>query len=606
MSRSVVIGGLLIVFLLASFTLVTITRDVNQEVSTTTGDHLQNRLCSPEDGLVYSLRSIVDIRTKVEEAEIEESTELELELHLRGVLGKSQLVVQDVRKASLGDGDRSGLDALIGSQVGIVFDRDCSIQKIQLPQAISSKSRSVLLSLVYALDIRVLDGRSWKTKQFDATGQYVGMYRIVGDRTVERRKSGYERTFADTRAIGLSVASRLSANFANDGWIDTVIQEEQYSTSVGGREIISVVSKLVIERTGKTINRDRQLEFGESWTQLSDQLDLAGFDEIDGIEEWSKNRVRTLEEIENILIGSDRLQAVANAHIVAESLRSNKRLVREVYEEIISSDSMPEKIKPALFLSLRLAGTEETRKVLRDIAADSKVAVADRLRSINAIRGLESPKLIDIQMLIDASENHQVEGGEGTVARSSILALASIARRDDISTKLRSEVDESSHIVIEKVLQSGEKSLALEAIGNCGNLKYLPVVRESFGEDDTVVRSAAVSALRYYGLEYQEDVLSSRLEDEPDDRVLWQMIDQLRLSSEEYDVPLSEKTRRISVEMALGGIENDRVRYSLIQLIGGFAADTADARRQLEELYQREEDPRIRTLIGTYIDVGGI
>ncbi len=234
---------------------------------------------------------------------------------------------------------------------------------------------------------------------------------------------------------------------------------------------------------------------------------------------------------------------------------------------------------PSLILgALSAATTRESLHALVEIMADTRLALEVRRDAVESLNAAEAPTEESVSALWKLSRGRDAE------LRSSVVyALGSVAGH-----LLQSGDAPAANALVEDLCQAlsaarGGKAqtMWIGALGNTRSPRALPSLQAFVTDPSTEVRSAATTGLRFMPAPEAERLLSERLlsDDEPQVRNAAVFAAGFR----PLDLLLP------AVERALHTDSMASVRIALVQLLGGHAAASPEARRVL--LWSRREDP---------------
>lgn len=487
---------------------------------------------------------------------------------------------------------------LEGQTIALDLQDDCAIERAALPSSLDSRGHVLVRSLVAAMDMRVRVGPRWNAHQVDNVGEYAASYQRRGDGRISRQKLRYTRIFGPTSIFKLRVRSRTHFKLGEFGWFERLEHFEANSLGGGPSGGLTVSMRFELAMTSATpspVERPDQL----AWSDLREPLTLESEDRHADAAAGPPGP-ETIEEILSLLEGLEGLELTRSAPTIARGLIANPALIEEVARRLAQPDGVADPHRPTLFLALEIAGTPEAQTALQGLMTDERVAVADRLRAVVALKDVDQPTSESVESLVEVARRSREDGAEGTVGRSALLSLASLSGRD-LEGPLDEQAKRESAALIQDALQNNDRTLALEAMGNHGGAEYSETIDAHLGHDDLETRRAAIAAVRSRPPDAQDRVLAPRLAEEEDPRVIRSIAGRITAAgqgSESIPSPDMIASARAAFDR---GLEQNDTRIALIRMVGGAAERSEAARQLLREFYAAEEDPRVRQVIGEYM-----
>ncbi|MFT3774916.1 MAG: HEAT repeat domain-containing protein [Minicystis sp.] len=164
--------------------------------------------------------------------------------------------------------------------------------------------------------------------------------------------------------------------------------------------------------------------------------------------------------------------------------------------------------KQRLVGALGAAGTKEARGALASVLGSEDAPVAVRANAAASLGLSASPTSEDVEALVKGSSSADAE-----VANASTLGLGNLAKRmNEASSGDPADVIAKLVERIHAATTDEERALCLNALGNTGDARALPVIEEYLAATDTTLRATAVKALRFFAGDEADQALRMGLQ----------------------------------------------------------------------------------------------
>jgi hypothetical protein len=171
---------------------------------------------------------------------------------------------------------------------------------------------------------------------------------------------------------------------------------------------------------------------------------------------------------------------------------------------------------------LGAAGTEEAQRELLEILGDVEAGGGRRELAVVALVQVERPvPAVDDTLL-------RLSRGRGRLSRTALLVLADVGRKVEEDAPRRGRVIRHEVETAARGARTiGERTLALDALGNLGADRILPVVADGLAHRERRIRKAASRALLRVRSREADEILARAAREDPDPVVREAAIDVL-------------------------------------------------------------------------------
>lgn len=378
----------------------------------------------------------------------------------------------------------------------LTLAKDGAWRRADFVRGVSADARRVQQTLASILQIVRADDEShaWERVETDATGEFCSTYSWQGEK-LAKSKVRYLRLktptgFVSVEDIGsYDVTSTTRVEIDGTGFPRAVDSSEKAETALGNDRLhvsSSATAKLVATSSSPALVGSFEAARG-------------AFDpDADGLAEAAKRARRTADE--SITHGVDfgslhaaaaREGAAEQAHAVVQMaalFRVRPETIAEARAALRRAPTGPE--ARSILGALGGAGTPEAHRALGDVLSASDLPRETRQGAAMAL-GMGDATAEARGALRDAARSNDPE-----IASAATLALgAQIHRAGDGED--RAEAVDALVARLRAATSSDEKILCLDALGNAGIVRTLPAILPLAADGDSLVRAAAITALRF-------------------------------------------------------------------------------------------------------------
>jgi len=402
--------------------------------------------------------------------------------------------------------------------------------------------RAVLALLQFVLPKDPAAGiRQWEASEYDPAGQYIARYEAEASPSDAATTAIFKKT--KIRYLELSDASeqgkhevptvitpggQVQAVFdLTGGHLVSLNGTDSQITAIAGKTVGSseTTIKLNLKETQTLSNQDLRAIRREGAQREKSAAAVPLF--VKPSEHETELRIARAElredTTESLLSALDRAEAAAGTRVDETTLFVKFRALVYLHPESCRAIAKTLSRADAAGLSMRVLPA--ALKAVGSSAGQNAIAAAIRMRGddwpalsklIPNLAMAESPTVTAVRTLRDLAAGSQVpevvstaELGLGIMARS--LTSESPGRSAKLVDLFIKWIDAAS--------SESETRLFLLVLGNAGSRRSLPVVRRFVSDHSPVLRSAAISALRFVDSEEADDLLISALNSESDPEV---------------------------------------------------------------------------------------
>ena len=240
---------------------------------------------------------------------------------------------------------------------------------------------------------------------------------------------------------------------------------------------------------------------------------------------------------------------------------------------------------PSLFHALELSATAAARQALSALIHDPRLSLEDQALAASALadHGEASQAVADTLL-----ERAQIDDSAG---KASLLGLGSLSRRSK-SDSLRAYVGEALLDRHGAAQSEADAELLVEAMGNSGDARFVPVLSDALGADSPSQRLTAARALAKLPAEQAAPLLLQHLALEGDERTAAEVAKALGRTGQAPP----EATAVVAERLQTAGKQQ---RAALIEFLG--AQNNQASQQLLAQQFKREPSARLKKLIGRYL-----
>ena len=488
---------------------------------------------------------------------------------------------------------------------------NCRFDSFGFHPAASADTTALLMNLIQTLEMVLPpDERSteWDAEQLDSLGKSLASYKAVkskaGDLVVTRNRLEYLEVFeqpADVKVTARVIQSELKGDLdPNGGWFKRLDGTEHTRLAAGDSvfaESLATFSLAAIEVAFPPINAAAVGEY--RWLRPGEKppKKKTRFANVQAPPGFAKMKLpEALKNFQAIFLSKKSGRVSTAIQYLTVYLRERPEAATEIIESLRNGE-IDKKAESTIFLALQLAGAKESEDALLTVLEDAGFDPLNRSRAAHALSEVEGISQRSVDALFNASMGGL--GDEGEFANTSLLALgvlgyANAKESPDITDRVVQEME----FRFQNAGTYKEKSLALAAMGNVGDERFIDEIAEGLGDDSEHIRQMAINAAR----KIDSDEVDAMLKDtfindrHPDVRndALNMMAQRGSSDGVESEV-VQVASERLPAE------RNAESRAAIINYLGQNADINEVAKETLVQQYQREADPQLMILIGRYV-----
>lgn len=466
------------------------------------------------------------------------------------------------------------------------IDSDCAVITKAFPPEWDVKTRMLVSTQIdnYAFVLPKTQNMTWKAVSSDGMGSYTANFTLE-DQTpilIRRQKSNHlshESAKSFGIHISLDEASALASfDDSKPIWWQSVTGQEQVTINTQGQPSVTMVQTYSLQRdhTKFVSVPMRQWDDAEIDTFIDDepqQLTLVNTHQ-------SYAQART--SFENAITETPPRYFDAALELAAW-LKENPSDVDLIVAELLGD--LDDDLRATTFHALELSGTDESRTALSLLINDYALSDVDQARAVSALADLGEPTLDVANLLLARADTNDTAGKLSMLATGSMITQTDdAALKDHVLSSLRDRHADANDNASQLVL--------LDSMGNTGDPYFLELLSDELSSSSNDVRRHAAAALSKLPAEQSTPILVSRLNEEHDPRVSLSLIKALK----ETNATHPELTT--SLDQRLTHV-NKNQRAAIVDLLG--TQNTDEAHQLLAKQFQRENDVRIKQLIGRYL-----
>jgi len=470
--------------------------------------------------------------------------------------------------------------------IGFGFARDWDPRRRQFVQTLLRTHEFVLPAARGA--------RRWSADQTDGLGAFEASYELRSGASgealrIHRRKPGYEGQ-AGAGALGLAIAvvrSEATASFDRERpqWLTATVGLERIQILVQGQVEADLLQRFRLARDDARFVAmravdPREADFGDAFAlavEREPRVDprVAQMSHEEALEAF----LAQIRQTEDSYAAARQLAAWLKAHPEAAP-----RLV-----DALRAGAIVEAARPALFLSLELAGSEAARDALSGVLVDGRFAAVDRARAASALADIGAPTRGTAELLLARAQGDR----DAMVANVSLLGLGSMARRGGGDDELRAYVRSSLERELAAAVDEGHTRVVLDAMGNSGDPAFADELAAHLGAAQAATRQHAAEALGRLDPVEAGPRLLDRLRGETDPVVSAAIVGAYR------GPPTDDAIALMSDRLAVSSSTAER--SAIIAWLGAASRTRPGARDLLAAQFHRETNTRLMQQIGAFV-----
>lgn len=409
----------------------------------------------------------------------------------------------ELREATRQDQPALGAEAreALGTPFFFVMRADGAVGSFGFPRTMPGEARRQLRSVVSSLQIVTGAANAWESHESDGTGELVASYVRSGEH-LEKTKQRYDvlRTPAGPKtpsSMGgtYEVTGGAKVDLDASGWPSSLVE----SVSVVAT-FHNVKMTLAEQTSAKLVAQGESKEHAGSWEASKASFDV----DVDALAEGAALARRNADE--NLVAGASFRALLGDLEGAKDGRAKGKTAARlgalfrtkpeAVVEarEILLAKSTKESTAKSLAAALGNGGTKEAQKALADSLRSADVTPGTKAESAVSLGLVAKPTAEAKSALSEAMGSKNAD-----VAQTAMLALGNLAKAD-ADAQGEAKADDVVPALLAKLdaAQTGaEKAAVLDALGNAGDVRALDAILAHASSPDTVVRAAAVGALRF-------------------------------------------------------------------------------------------------------------
>ncbi|HND12561.1 MAG TPA: HEAT repeat domain-containing protein [Pseudomonadota bacterium] len=421
--------------------------------------------------------------------------------------------LSDLRIDLSGDADaKQKLQAALSHPIVLVYEPSGKLRALRCHRDVDTVGRGFAKALFASIQYVRSPEKSplWQSQELDATGEYEASYKETppGLRVHKQRAKYLQaRTAQGLMPIGQlgKVEGALSLDFVLDAGDD----EAARIVSVEGRDNLVVdpgpdMPLVSSESTIKLVrSQSSTAEVPKDALALLDSPDytlspLALMDASDSDRRGDEQKVagrsfadllQALRDIPASDTGSQRAE-------LQMQLSARFRLSPETPQKAAQAiaQGLPAPMAKTILGALSGAQSEKGQAALIDVLKNRKLSTDLREHAV-AVLGLSEAPSDDTAQALQAAMHDADPGVRGTAALA-LGNVASAARQAGQLGAAETQVDQLIDLY-QAAKTDGERADALEALGNTGDPRILPIIQGALASQDVEVRVSATRALRF-------------------------------------------------------------------------------------------------------------
>jgi HEAT repeat protein len=384
-------------------------------------------------------------------------------------------------------------------------------------------AKNWIRTLVSAARFVVPEGHeaTWETTETDTTGRFVARYRAMDAERFQKEKLRY----LDALPAGeLPLLPEITSHAMGEldleqGWLVRAEVEESTELAVSEAGLgMSIGMQAKLELAGR--ERCSPLADDSSWegpwAALDGQGDPASVARAERDEDRRLLGDATLEdllaEIEDLLA-----QGKSDSYEIFSARQKLAALVRlrpetlSVLRAMLAEGRLGDEAAAVVLTAVGAAGTSESELFLVALVEDGQGTPAQRIGAVIALFQLRHSSA----STFDAIHGLVLQsGGSSELGNSSLLLLGALAGEPQNAARV-----ERIAALLALKESTGDVSLWLRALGNCGGVEVLEAVSSYLADGDPMLRLSAVEGLRAVPGEHVVELLGTAAREDTDPSV---------------------------------------------------------------------------------------
>jgi HEAT repeat protein len=413
------------------------------------------------------------------------------------------------------DGDKNAQTELVQAldrPFLLICEPDGKLRALRFHRSVGTVPRGFVKALLASVQFVRSETQSatWRTQELDATGEYEALYERASDgKTVGKKRERYlhARSAQGLLPVGQlgQVSGALTMSYVlgegNDEAARLVSASGSDSVKIDpGPDLPLVSSDCSVRLTRKTVG---VLE------PLGDEMAMAASDEYalsamasmdvsdsDRREDERKLKGASFSDLLRLLQGVSPTDDGSERAELQTRFSSLFRLQADAAEQAASAiaQGLDARAAKTLLGALQGAQTEKAQAALVDVFKNQKLALDLREHAVAVLGLQDAPSEGTKQTLTNALREADPE-----LRNTAALALGNAASAERQAGQLGS-AEQLVDLLLERFQTAQteeEQSAALEALGNTGDPRILPMVQTALSSERESVRVAAARALRF-------------------------------------------------------------------------------------------------------------
>lgn len=408
----------------------------------------------------------------------------------------------------------------------LTLDRAGRVRFVHFERGTDSLAEGLLRSVVGSSQFVSAESgaEAWETSEFDSTGQYSASYHRISAGRFSKRKLGYSLLASAQGLVPIEQKARFELQamstfeLADDLWVGTLEAVESLERELGGgvpiaasehRLSLRLVDRLsdpslagaLLSRHGALVSRPFASVLGARTDPLAHHRQVLGGRRFDDI-------VADLRALPKEEKAQDDARAAAlqqlRALFVLQPAEAQK------VQNVLRSGIEPVAASPMLG-GLSAASTPEAIRALSRAVSDDALPSVIRTDAVAALGVAESPTAEGLDTL-----RRMTRQGDVPLRETATLAMGSAAMNLGASDARGADalVDEFAQ-AYRSAASSEEGAMFLHALGNTRAPSAMPILLEALSSDISMLRQAAVVALRNMPGPSVDELLSRVLLSDP-------------------------------------------------------------------------------------------
>jgi hypothetical protein len=432
--------------------------------------------------------------------------ENEGKIEIRADLQEATVTLQGTRRGPLADAmERPFL---------VRVDPDGALREVLFESSVPAEGRQLLTGLVAAVRLAHRPERaSWSAAERDAAGEYVGRYQLQDDQ-VTRTLSGYQRVWSgagliDPNQVGAwTVEGTTSARYQGGRWPVEVRSEGKQGVAMTSPALRTHHAWKTRARLLRTERRDPDGGLPPGWRELLQGQERASE------RAFERARRSMLEERVAGATFPELVGALRASSTPKERTRAMNRMTallrlspvgasaeaREAWHQDLDPEA-----RGALLGALSGAGTREAQRVLAEIGSSRSEAPEVRAHAL-ALLGVSPGLDPETHPVLEAAARED----DPNLRANATLALGNAAHA--WSAQGREEATAAFELLRDRLAEAKtlpEIALCLDALGNTGDERALPLIEPFLRSPSPELRDAAIPALRLIPGERPDQLLAA-------------------------------------------------------------------------------------------------